>query len=66
MGVWLGGTRRGGPEADVDLPTDFGPGRSLLEHAALLQDLQDILDVVNDKALHDCIRDRVLQEATPL
>jgi predicted nucleotidyltransferase len=59
-----------GPESDVDLLIDFEPGRSLLDHVALLQDLEDILslkvDVVNEKALHHCIRDRVLREAIPL
>ena len=58
------------PESDVDLLIDLEPGRSLLDHVALLQDLEDILslkvDVVNEKALHQCIRDRVLGEATPL
>ena len=58
------------PESDVDLLRDLEPGRSLLDHVALLQDLEDILslkvDVVNEKALHQCIRDRVLREATPL
>jgi uncharacterized protein len=58
------------PESDVDLLIDLEPGRSLLDHVALLQDLEDILslkvDVVNEKALHQCIRDRVLREATPL
>ena len=68
----FGSVARGeaGPESDVDLLIDFQPGRSLLDHVALLQDLQDILflkvDVVNEKALHHSIRDRVLREATPL
>ncbi len=68
----FGSVARGeaGPESDVDLLIDFEPDRSLLDHVALLQDLEDILslkvDVVNEKALHNCIRDRVLREATPL
>ena len=68
----FGSVARGeaGPESDVDLLIDLEPGRSLLDHVALLQDLEDILslkvDVVNEKALHQCIRDRVLGEATPL
>ena len=68
----FGSVSRGeaGPESDLDLLIDFEPGRSLLDHVALLQDLEDILslkvDVVNEKALHHCIRDRVLREATPL
>lgn len=68
----FGSVARGeaGPESDVDLLVELEPGRSLLDHVALLQDLEDMLslkvDVVNEKALHDCIRDRVLREATPL
>lgn len=68
----FGSVARGeaGPESDVDLLVELEPGRSLLDHVALLQDLEDILsrkiDVVNEKALHHCIRDRVLREATPL
>lgn len=46
------------------------PGRSLLDHVALRQDLEDLLglevDVVTEKALHWYIRDRVLREAVPL
>lgn len=59
-----------GPESDVDLLVEMEPGRSLLDHVALLQDIEDILcrkvDVVNEKALHWYIRDRVRQEAVPL
>jgi uncharacterized protein len=68
----FGSVTRGedGPESDVDLLIDLEPGRSLLDHVALLQDLEDILsrkvDVVNEKALDHYIRDRVLREATPL
>jgi predicted nucleotidyltransferase len=68
----FGSVARGeaGPESDVDLLIELEPGRSLLDHVALLQDLEDILsrkvDVVNEKALHHRIRDRVLREATPL
>lgn len=68
----FGSVARGeaGAESDVDLLIDLEPGRSLLDHVALLQDLEDILslkvDVVNEKALHHCIRDRVLSEAIRL
>jgi len=68
----FGSVARGeaGPESDVDLLVELEPGRSLLDHVALLQDLEDILclkvDVVNEKALHDRIRDRVLREAAPI
>jgi len=58
------------PESDVDLLVELEPGRSLLDHVALMQDLEDLLgrkvDVVSKKALHWYIRDRVLQEAMPI
>lgn len=57
-------------QSDVDLLVHFEPGRSLLDHIALMQDLEELLgrkvDVVSEKALHWYIRDRVLQEAKPL
>ena len=68
----FGSVARGeaGPESDVDLLVEFGPDSSLLDHVALLQDLEDMLsrkvDVVNEKALHHRIRDGVLREAAPL
>ncbi len=68
----FGSVARGeaGPESDVDLLVELEPERSLLDHVALLQDLEDMLsrkvDVVNEKALHYSIRDRVLREATPI
>jgi uncharacterized protein len=41
-----------------------------MDHVGLLQDLEDVLccrvDVVNEKALHWYIRDRIKQEAVPL
>jgi uncharacterized protein len=59
-----------GPDSDLDLLIELAPDRSLLDHVALLQDLEDILslkvDVVNEKALDHRIRDRVLKEAIPL
>ena len=58
-----------GPTSDVDLLVDMEPGRSLLDHIALLQDLEDLLgieiDVVTERALHWYIRDTVLKEAVP-
>ena len=56
--------------SDIDLLVEFEPGRSLLDHIALAQDLQDLLgrdvDVVTEKGLHWFIRDRVCREAVPL
>ena len=58
------------PASDIDLLVEFEPGRSLLDHIALAQDLEDLLgrevDVVTEKGLHWYIRDRVCQEAVPL
>jgi len=56
--------------SDIDLLVEFEPGRSLLDHIALAQALQDLLgrdvDVMTEKGLHWFIRDRVCQEAVPL
>jgi predicted nucleotidyltransferase len=58
------------PESDVDFLVELEPGRSLLDHVALLQDLEILLgrkvDLVEPQALHWYIRDRILQEAIPL
>jgi predicted nucleotidyltransferase len=58
------------PDSNVDILVEMEPGRSLLDHVALIQDLEDILgckvDMVNEKALHWTIRDRVHQEVVPL
>jgi len=68
----FGSVARGeaGPESDVDILIDFEANRSLLDHVALMQDLEDLLgrkvDVISAKALHWYIRERVLKEAVPL
>jgi uncharacterized protein len=58
------------PESDLDILVEMEPGRSLMDHVALMQDLEDLLqrkvDVVSDRALHWYIRDRILAEAKPL
>ncbi|MCK9306369.1 MAG: nucleotidyltransferase family protein [Methanoculleus sp.] len=58
------------PASDLDLLVEFEPGRSLLDHIALAQDLKDLLgrevDVVTEGGLHWYIRDRVCREAVPL
>lgn len=59
-----------GPESDIDLLIDLEAGRSLLEHAALLLELEDLLgrkvDVVTERGLRPRVRERVLSEAQPL
>jgi predicted nucleotidyltransferase len=57
-------------ESDVDILVDMELGRSILDHAALLLDLQQLLgcevDVVTARGLRERIRDQVLREAVPL
>jgi len=57
-------------QSDVDVLVELDEGRSLLDHVALKQDLEDLLgcevDVVVEKALHRLLRDRVMKEAVPL
>jgi hypothetical protein len=56
--------------SDVDLLVEFGPERSLFDHAALWLELRDLLgckvDVVSEKGIKPRIRERVLREAVPL
>jgi predicted nucleotidyltransferase len=56
--------------SDLDLLVAWEPGRSLLDHVGLVQDLQDLLGVKvhvgTEKSLHWYVRDRILREATPL
>ena len=56
--------------SDLDLLVAWEPGRSLLDHAGLVQDLQELLGVKvhvgTEKSLHWYVRDRILREATPL
>jgi len=59
-----------GRDSDVDFLVRLDHDRSLLDHVALMQDLEDFfgcrVDVVTERALHRLIRDRVLAEAVPL
>ncbi len=56
--------------SDLDLLVEWEPGRSLLDHSGLVQDLQELLHVKvhvgTEKSLHWYVRDRILGEATPL
>lgn len=56
--------------SDLDLLVEMEPGRSLLDHIALIQDLEEDLwcrvDVVTEKALKERYRTRVLSELEPL
>ncbi len=54
----------------MDFLIDLEPGRTLLDHAGFLLDLQKLLgmkvDVITEGGLRERIRKRVLQEAIPL
>jgi predicted nucleotidyltransferase len=57
-------------QSDIDLLVEFEPNRSLLNHAGLWVELQELLrvkvDVVSAHGFKPRIRERVLQEAIPL
>ena len=56
--------------SDVDVLVELDDDRSLLDHIALKQDLEDLLggevDVVTEGGLHRLLRDRILAEAVLL
>ena len=56
--------------SDIDFLVDLGPGCGLLEHAALIRELEAMLgrkvDIVSEKGLRQRMRDRILREALPL
>jgi predicted nucleotidyltransferase/DNA-binding XRE family transcriptional regulator len=58
------------PDSDIDLLVQMKPGTSLLDQAAMLVEVRDLLgrevDIVTEDALRDRIRTRVLREAVPL
>ena len=68
----FGSVARGQASAgsDLDLLVELEPGRTLLDHAGLLLDLQDLLgievDVVTENGIKERIRQRVLEEAVQL
>ena len=68
----IGSVARGeaGPDSDLDLLVDLERGRSLLDQAALMIELEKLLgckvDVATDQGLRSRVRERVLKEAVPL
>ena len=56
--------------SDLDLLVEMEPGRSLLDLAALRNDLMDLLgrevDVVTEDSLYWLLRRKILREARPL
>lgn len=59
-----------GPDSDLDILVRFSEEASLIDHIALMQNLEDMLgikvDVVEEEALHPLIRDTVLSEGVAL
>ena len=57
-------------QSDIDLLVSMDPGRSLLDHAALWLEMQQLLgwevDVISERGLKPRVRERVLREARPL
>ena len=55
---------------DIDLLVEFEPGRTLLDHAALVADLEELLgckvDGVTESGLYWLLRRRILEEARAL
>ena len=68
----FGSVARGDDDAtsDIDFLVDMEAGRTLLDRAALLVALEDLLgrrvDVATERSLKDRIRDRVLREAVTI
>jgi len=68
----FGSVARGeaGEQSDVDLLVDMEPGRSLLDLAGIMVDLEELLgrrvDVGSARALKPRYRDHILAEAVPL
>ena len=68
----FGSAARGeaGKDSDLDLLVEFEPGRSLLDQAGLVVELEELLeckvDVVTEKGLYWLLRRRILKEARAL
>jgi uncharacterized protein len=56
--------------SDIDFLVEYEEGRSLLDHVALKQNLEELLghkvDLVTAKALHWYIKDKVLSQAVSI
>ena len=57
-------------QSDLDLLVEWEPGRSLLDHAGLAADIEELLGgrvhIGTEQSLHWYVRDRILREAQPL
>jgi uncharacterized protein len=58
------------PDSDVDLVVQFERNRTLLDHGALVMDLEELLgfkgDVLSEAGLRGRFRERVMREAVPI
>ena len=58
------------PDSDIDFLVDIQPERTLLDQIALMQSLAQLLqrkvDLTETSSLHECIKEKVLQEAISL
>ena len=58
------------PDSDIDLLVELEPGRSLLDHVALCQDLEELLgrrvDVLVEGGISPHLEQWILAEARPL
>jgi predicted nucleotidyltransferase len=56
--------------SDLDLLVRFEPGRSLMDYGMLIEELRELLgvnvDVVEEDAMRERFRQRVIKEAVPL
>ncbi|MFZ5866414.1 MAG: nucleotidyltransferase family protein [Thermodesulfobacteriota bacterium] len=57
-------------KSDIDLLVTLDPGTTLLDHAALILELEVLLgckvDVASDRGLRPRVKERVMSEAVPI
>ena len=56
--------------SDVDFLVELEPGTGLLQHAAMIRELEELLgrhvDAVSDRGLRPRVKERVMREVMPL
>jgi predicted nucleotidyltransferase len=56
--------------SDIDMLVELESGRTLLDHSAMILELEELLgikvDVASDRGLRDRIKRRIMKEALPL
>ncbi len=68
----FGSVARGeaGPNSDIDFLVEFESGRSLLDHASLMLDLQQLLscnvDVISERGLRPRVREQIMHDVVSL